>query len=144
MQTDYKQKNRNKTTSFNRFIIFDGECGLCNRGVRFLLKRDLKEQFRYTSLQGEFVKSLYVSHPGLAQLDTLIYLRNDVVYIKSTAVLNIVRDLGGKWAWLYLLKWVPKRVRDFIYDTITKHRHKLFGRNTCLIHQASKQKYFID
>src|SRR5208282_2040504 len=32
-------------------ILYDGVCGLCNRGVRFVLKRDRKGVFRFASLQ---------------------------------------------------------------------------------------------
>lgn len=133
-----------KSMPFKRIIIFDGECGFCSRWVIFVLKKDLKKQFKYTSLQGQFIKSLLLDI-DLTCFDTLIYLREDMIWIKSTAVLNILKDLGGGWLWLYFFfKWLPRSVRDFVYDTVAKYRYGLFGKQTCPVHEVSDDHRFID
>jgi predicted DCC family thiol-disulfide oxidoreductase YuxK len=34
-------------------LLYDGECGLCNRLNRFVLRRDRRDRFRFAALQGE-------------------------------------------------------------------------------------------
>jgi predicted DCC family thiol-disulfide oxidoreductase YuxK len=45
-------------TDSNALILYDGVCGLCNRLVKFVLKRDSRDQFRFASLQSEFAGSI--------------------------------------------------------------------------------------
>ena len=51
-------------------------------------------------------------------------------YTKSTAVLRILRFLGGAWSTLYIFALIPRSVRDGIYDFIARHRYGWFGRTT--------------
>ena len=41
-----------------KIIVFDGVCNLCNSAIQFVIKRDKKKQFFYTSLQGDLGKKL--------------------------------------------------------------------------------------
>ena len=38
----------------NPIVLYDGVCGLCNRLVRFIIRRDSNAIFRFASLQGAF------------------------------------------------------------------------------------------
>ena len=55
-------------------LFFDGECGLCNRLVRLLLRLDRKAVLRFGPLQGSTAQQYLRTH-GLptADFDTLIY-----------------------------------------------------------------------
>ena len=77
----------------NQVIIFDGICGLCNKSVDILIKMDKEKIFKYTSLQGEFVKTLEVE----LDIDSIIFYDDGVIYYKSTAILKILNYLGGIW-----------------------------------------------
>ncbi len=35
----------------NPIILYDGVCALCNRAVRFVLKHDYHDRFRFAALQ---------------------------------------------------------------------------------------------
>ena len=58
-------------------ILYDGVCGLCNRGVRFVLKRDRKGVFRFASLQSSAARKILARH-GIAPdaLDTFYVVRD--------------------------------------------------------------------
>ena len=58
----------------NPILLYDGVCGLCNRLVQFVLKRDSSGHFRFASLQSDFASRILRQH-GLDpdDLDT-VYL----------------------------------------------------------------------
>lgn len=58
-------------------ILYDGVCGLCNRGVRLVLKRDRKGVFRFASLQSSVGREILARH-GITPdaLDTFYVVRN--------------------------------------------------------------------
>jgi predicted DCC family thiol-disulfide oxidoreductase YuxK len=116
-------------------ILFDGICNLCNWSVEFVIKRDSKRKFKFFSLQSEAGKSLLNNFDrNSSGLDTIIYLKDDKRYIKSTAILHILKDIGGIWKLFYLGIIVPKFIRDFFYNLIAKYRYNIFGkRESCTI-----------
>ena len=124
----------------NQIIIFDGVCGLCNKSVDILIKIDREKRFKYTSLQGEYVKTLNIE-PGL---DSIIFYDDGSIYYKSTAILHILRSLGGIWVFTNVLYIIPRVVRDFIYDVIAKYRYKIFGKmESCRMPNDGEQELFL-
>ena len=122
-------------------IIFDGICGLCNRSIDILIWLDTKKRFRYTSLQGEFVKTLEIE----PDIDSIIFYDDGVIYYKSTAILKILRSLGDIWVFTNVFYIIPRVVRDFIYDIIAKYRYKIFGKmESCRMPKVGEQELFID
>lgn len=116
-------------------ILFDGICNLCNTSVSFIIKRDKEALFRFAALQSETGKTLLQKY-GIAeeQEATLFYLRNNDCLSRSTAVIYILKDLGGIWKCFYPLIYLPNRVRDAIYSFISRNRYRLFGkRNKCMM-----------
>ena len=45
-------------SSQKHIILFDGECSFCNFWVKFVVKRDKKDLFRFASLQSDVGKKL--------------------------------------------------------------------------------------
>ena len=115
-------------------ILFDGICNLCNSTVSFLITRDKKKLFRFAALQSETGKTLLQKNSiSEEQVSTLIYLRNGNCLMQSTAIIYILRDLGGIWKCFYPLIYLPLPIRDAIYSFIARHRYHLFGkRNQCI------------
>lgn len=128
-----------------RIIIFDGVCNLCDHSVHFIINRDCRARFSFASCQSAEGKKFQAIH-GLDTIEdgTVIYIRNDNVYIKSDAVLEIARDLDGVWKYLYLFRFIPKPIRDYFYSVISKNRYKWLGRkNECLIPDENIKKRFL-
>jgi len=132
-------------------ILYDGVCGLCNRGVRFLLKRDRTGAFRFASLQSSAGREILARH-GIAPdaLDTFYVVRDfelasERVLSKSSAAIYTAERLGGVWKAATMLRVLPPRVRDLLYDTIARHRYRMFGRyDTCPLPEARYRDRFID
>ena len=124
-----------------RIVVFDGFCGLCNKSIDILIKIDTQKRFLYTSLQGEFVKTLDIE----PNIDSIIYYENGNLYYKSTAILKILEALGGLWRSTTIFYLIPRVVRDYIYDVIAKYRYKIFGEmDACRMPKQDEQALFID
>ena len=116
-------------------ILFDGICNLCNSTVSFLIKRDKKMLFRFAALQSETGKALLQKNGITGEdISTLVYLRNDNCFTQSTAILHILKDLGGVWKCFYPLIYLPRPIRDTFYSFIARNRYHFFGkRNQCMM-----------
>ncbi|MDC0338539.1 DCC1-like thiol-disulfide oxidoreductase family protein [Flavobacteriales bacterium] len=113
-------------------ILYDGECTFCSFWVKFVLKRDKKDQFRFASLQS--ITGIYYTdmHNIDENIDSVILINKDgTSLIKTNAVFEILYLLGGLGKFLYGLKIFPRFTRDFFYDIIAKMRYKLFKRKAC-------------
>ena len=125
-------------------IFFDGVCGLCNRAVDFFLRRDRQGRFRFAPLQGE---------TAAARLDTAdveslgsIVLRDEAgTHRHSTAVVRILRRLGGVWGAAGWLLWlVPRPIRDLGYRLVGRNRYRLFGKKeTCRMPTPEERSRFL-
>ena len=108
---------------------------MCNGFVQFIIKRDPKGKFKFASLQSESGHAL-LKKIGLPpdDLDSLVLIAGEKYFLKSSAGLLILKELGGFWKLFYVLMIFPKAVRDFVYDGIAKTRYRIFGkRDTCMI-----------
>jgi len=114
-------------------ILFDGVCVLCSRGCRFVSKRDRRGYFRFVPIQ------LAEGRPLAEQLgidpdrpDSFAFLANGRAYVKSEAVLRIARELP-RWQWTWIFQFIPRVIRDAIYDFVARNRYRWFGRREACI-----------
>ena len=125
-------------------IFFDGVCGLCNRAVDFLIRRDKKRMFLFAPLQGATAKGELPEHL-LAKTDTIILKGKEQIYIKSTAILEIFKRIGGVWRFTALFYVFPKIFRDWLYDIVANNRYKVFGKKeSCRIPSPEEREVFLD
>ena len=112
-----------------RIVLFDGVCNLCHRSVRFIIKRDTEDRFRFASIQSEVGERL-LSVDGLdGDLSTFYVIEpGGEVLTKSDAWLSIITALRAPWPVLGVLRLVPRALRDVMYDFIGRHRYEWFGR----------------
>lgn len=111
-----------------KIIFYDGDCPLCNRAVRFILREDRQKQFHFAPLNGQTaekeLKDLRLKHPSL---DTLVLLEKGKKWIEGKAALRILWLIGGKWALIGWLSFLPSPLFDFFYRIIARNRYKLFS-----------------
>ncbi len=127
-------------------IFFDGVCNLCNHSVQFIIKRDKKGQFQFASLQS--AKAVELLPEEFIQGDnfqSIVLLKGDRHYKKSTAALMVAKKLSGLWPALYVFIIIPAFIRDVFYDIIAKNRYLLFGKkDQCMIPSPEMKHRFID
>ena len=127
-------------------VLFDGVCNLCNKTVQFIIRNDSKAKFRFASVQSESGQ-LLLRQLGLPidNVDTLVYICDNEFFLKSTAVLRILRELGSGWQLFYFLIIIPRLIRDRMYNFIAKWRYKWFGKSeTCIIPAHEYQARFLE
>lgn len=108
---------------------------MCNRVVKFTIKRDSKRKFKFSALQSVSGQILLKKFGlPLNDFDSFVYITNNKYYRKSAALLHVLKDLGGIWKIFYFFIVIPKPIRDFFYTIIAKSRYKIFGkRDTCMV-----------
>ncbi len=114
-------------------LLFDGLCPLCHRAVRLVLARDRTGSIRFAPLQGETARVILARHPALAGVDSLVLVESgeggdEVVRVRSDAVLRLAQHLGGAWRAARVFRVLPRALRDGAYDLFARLRSPLFGR----------------
>src|SRR5437660_1316367 len=106
-------------------VLYDGVCGLCNRLVQFILRRDGGGIFRFASLQSPLAGRILARHGADSRdLDTVYVVVDcdepgESLLARSDAVLLVLARLGGMWGVAGLvLKVLPRAVRDFLYNFV--------------------------
>lgn len=110
----------------NRIIIFDGNCNLCNYSVKYIVKKDIKKKFLYLSNECDEAKQLLEGFNLIEHSkSSIVFIENNRVFLKSTAILKIAKHLGGALKLAFLFIIIPKFFRDPFYDLVSKYRHVL-------------------
>jgi predicted DCC family thiol-disulfide oxidoreductase YuxK len=127
-------------------IFFDGVCNLCNGFVNFIIPRDQKNRFQFSSLQSAKAQIILKDyHYFIDDISTVILLEDGQLFTQSTAVLKIVRKMSGLWPLLYAFIIIPKPIRDFLYKRIANNRYRLFGkRDSCRMPSPELKSKFLE
>lgn len=126
-------------------LLFDGVCNLCNSIVQFIIKRDPKGKFKFSSLQSESGQAL-LRQFGLPtnDFDSFVFISGDKYFLKSSAGLHVLKKLGGVWKVFFIFIIFPRPLRDFIYNFIAKTRYRIFGkRDTCMVPTPDIKQRFL-
>ena len=126
-------------------ILFDGVCNLCNKSVRFVIKRDPQGKFRYASLQSGFGQALLKQfNLPSGNFNSFILFQDNKVYTRSTGALKMLSQLEG-WRWTRIFYIFPRVLRDAVYNMISKYRYRWFGKmDECMIPTKELQARFLD
>ncbi|MGI9651347.1 thiol-disulfide oxidoreductase DCC family protein [Chryseobacterium sp. RLHN22] len=136
MQANWEQKH---------IVFFDGECGVCNFWVQWILERDKKDQFMFASLQSDFGQKFLSERSLETKVFNTMYLwkPNQYYLIKSKAVLQIANLLGGVFKLSAIGKFIPGFLSDKLYDIVSKNRMKLANQK-CYLPTPHQRKKFIE
>ncbi len=138
-------------------LLYDGVCGLCNRLVRFVLRRDGKGVFRFAALQSGLGERILTRHGADPRdLDTVYVVLNhdpgksdaagERLLARSDAVIFVLQQLAGIWPGAaMLMRLAPRPLRDWGYGIVARHRYRVFGRyDTCPLPSPETRDRFLD
>ena len=135
----------------DHLIIYDGVCGLCNRLNTFVLPRDRRTVFDFASLQSAVGRSVLQRFgEDATELTTFYVLVNyrsasPTLLSRAAAALFLMETLGMPWRSAGLLRMLPMRWLDRLYDLVARHRYRLFGRSdSCPIPRPEYRHRFLD
>lgn len=126
-------------------VLIDGVCHLCQGLVRYIIPRDPKARFLFTSLQSEVATTL-LNGSGLdpGQLKTVVLLEEGMYYTESDAVLRIARRLSFPWPAAYLFILLPRPLRNSLYRLVARNRYRWFGRDEqCMLPTPEIRQRFL-
>ena len=132
----------NTTTKY--IVLFDGDCNFCNYWVKYVIERDKKDAFRFTSLQSETGKKLLKKYNLKDDLETVVLIKNNAAKTKSTAALHIFKGLGGVHQLVIIFIVVPKFIRDWFYGIVAKYRKQLMKNESCMIPTQEVKNKFLE
>lgn len=133
------------------WVLYDGECGLCDRAVGWLLARDRRAALRFAPLSGPTAAEVRRRHRELPAADESFLLvedpggRDERVLARSRAALAAVARLGGAWRAVRVLDLIPRPLGDAVYAWVARHRGRWFGRlAACRVPAPEERSRFLD
>ena len=127
-------------------ILFDGVCNLCNGVIQYIIPRDPEPRFRFAPLQSAVAEEL-LEECGLPtdRLETFVLIEDGTCYTKSDAAIRIAVHLGGIHRLVGPLRFIPRPVRDAVYDLVAATRYDVFGRkDECMVPTPDIEDRFLD
>jgi predicted DCC family thiol-disulfide oxidoreductase YuxK len=127
----------------NYIVFYDGECGFCNHTVALVLKNEKEQLLHFAALQSEFAKHFFEKHNiTLIDLNTFYFFSDGSFHERSDASIELSKHLRFPISTARYFKWIPKYLRDSVYNLIARNRKKLAG-NYCFLPDAEQRKRFI-
>jgi predicted DCC family thiol-disulfide oxidoreductase YuxK len=126
-------------------VVFDGYCALCTGWANFVLRHDRQEKFRLLPAQSPLGRAIYI-HYGLHPDDyeTNILIENGQAWFKSEGSIRMAEGLGAPWSWAAVMRVMPLRWRDRLYDFVARNRLRMFGkRATCYAPDPRMRERFL-
>jgi predicted DCC family thiol-disulfide oxidoreductase YuxK len=123
-------------------VLYDGDCGLCDHSVRFLLARDRRDRLRFAPLQSSWAAAALARQGSpptredsmhvLAELGT----PRERLLLRSAAALRLAGAIGFPWSLLRAFWIVPRPLRDGVYRFVARNRKRWFAAPSCPIGAA--------
>lgn len=133
-----------RDTLDKQIVFYDGECGFCNHWVQWILEKDTKDKFLFSSLHSDFGQK-FLNDRNLPNkiFDTLYLWKPNRFYLtKSQAILEIASQIGGIYSLATIGKILPESIGNIFYNFTSRNRQKL-AANQCFAPSEEQQKKFI-
>ena len=126
-------------------LLYDGECGLCDKAVQFVLTHNSKQNVTFAPLQSDLGKEKLAAAglPG-DYLDSLVLVDEKGTHVKSDATVRLARHLDWPWRASGAVRWMPRRLRDWGYDFVARRRIRWFGKvDACRLPKPEERARFV-
>lgn len=124
-------------------LLFDSNCILCLGAVSFIVKRD-RGVFRFGPLSSLQAQGLLQNITLPKDLDSMILVENGLAYWRSDAVVRVMEKLRGWKLLAPMVRMIPRRFRDSLYDFVAKRRRRLLPANVeCALPSAALRRRLL-
>jgi predicted DCC family thiol-disulfide oxidoreductase YuxK len=132
-------------------VVFDGHCGLCDRSVRWLLRRDRQDRLRFAASESPQVAELLVRHGfSTAGPETILAVRDaggpeEQILVRSAAFVALLGELPRPWPVVAAgLRWIPRVLLDAAYRLVARWRYRIWGRQeSCPVPTPAQRTRFL-
>jgi len=137
--------NINEILTKQPIILFDSECGFCNKSLQYYLKHEKNKSMHFAPLNSAVGKEIKAYFEIDDKMDGAILIRDYSAYIKSCAALRLTLYMKGLWPLMTVFLIIPPFLRNMVYDLIARKRMKIFGRvESCALISEEDKKRFLD
>ena len=134
-----------KSNNHSPLILFDGYCNLCSDSVQLILKYEKKPEYFFLSLQSDKAKEILPESDITNPPESVILIEGERVYKSSSAGFRILKKLKFPCNIFYYGIFLPRFLRDPVYELIAKNRYKWFGKKSkCYVPQEKWEHRFVD
>ena len=129
----------------DRVILFDGVCVLCSYWARFLVRFDARRRYKLATVQSNEGRAIlaWCGLP-LEEFDTLVLVEKGAFYVRSTAIIRVLRGLPFPWPLAAVALICPRGIRDWLYDRMARNRYRIFGKyDACVLPSPDHADRFL-
>ena len=109
--------------------VYDGDCALCSRFVRFLVAHDTAGRFGLMTAQSDAGRRIYVAEgldPDL--METALLRVNGRVYRNLDVFTESLALMSWPWKAAIILRVLPAPVANWLYRRVANNRKLLQGK----------------
>ncbi len=125
-------------------LFYDGDCALCSRSVKFVLRNEKSDAIRFCAMQSEKGRAL-LAQMGFDSLQpgTVIFSDSGKTFKSYKAVARIATYLRFPFTILSFIRFVPRFIGNGVYYWVAKNRRRFFGLNdNCMMVVAGMEERF--
>lgn len=107
-------------------VVFDGECGLCNGFVAWLIRHDAQGRFLIAGSAGDVGRAVVQRAglpPDITQSTLLVW--DGTAHLQSDAVVTVARGLPWPWRAATAMRAIPASWRDAVYRFVAARRPRV-------------------
>ncbi len=127
-------------------VFFDSHCLLCNASVQYILRHEVRHELRFAPINGSSWQAITGRMDSTLPPDSIVVADNGSILEYSTAVIRILRSMGGRWTFLgRIASLFPRFILDFFYKIIARNRYRWFGTtDSCMMPTPELKARFLE
>ncbi len=127
-------------------VFFDSHCLLCNASVQYILRHEVRHELRFAPINGSTWKAITGRMDSSLPPDSIVVYDNGTIFEYSSAVVRILRSMGGGWTVVGRCASIfPRFFLDFLYTIIARNRYRWFGTtDSCMMPTPELKARFLD
>lgn len=105
-----------------RIIVYDANCKFCIHFANWCIKK--QSNLTIFSVRDNQAKTL-LRNVGIKFIDlqTIYFIDNEKVFVRSKAIFKILGSVGLPWKMLTLFTLLPVHITDYFYKLFAKYRY---------------------
>ncbi|MBU1011731.1 MAG: DUF393 domain-containing protein [Bacteroidetes bacterium] len=117
-------------------VYFDDYCYLCSNTIQLLNWLDKGDKLTFIGLSNGISGKI---PKDLLSMDSIIVFQNGQYFVKTSAIFQIIKYLGGFLRIFFIFKIIPVKQLDMLYDFVARSRYRMFGkRKSCYLPKKHK------
>jgi len=125
------------------YVLYDGDCGFCNRSVAFILKHERNSDIHFAAIQSTFTQDFFEENGWEApNLSTFYFIHGRKKFERSAAAFEVLKNLKAPYRWLRVFRFLPRSFADWMYDQVAKRRQRI-SKGFCVMPSPEQQERFV-